>query len=167
MTSQKVKTLPHVYEGDHNGQAIRIAVVVARFNSFVTERLLQGCLEAFKHHGVDVDQDVVVAWVPGACEIPLVCKTFADSGSYHAVVALGAVIRGDTPHFDYVSDLVAQGVKDVSLTTGLPVVFGVLTTDTVEQATQRASAPETGANKGWDAGLTALEMASLLKMLEE
>lgn len=159
--------MPHVYEGDHSGQTVRIAIVVARFNSFVTERLLEGCLDALKHHGVDVDQDVAVAWVPGACEIPLVCKTFADSGAYSAVIALGAVIRGETPHFDYVSDFTAQGVKDVSLSTGVPVVFGVLTTDTVEQATQRASAPETGANKGWDAGLTALEMTSLLKKLED
>ncbi len=132
----------------------RFAIVAGRFNDFITSHLIAGCEDALRRHGVEVDERVDLIWVPGAFEIPLICK---------AVIALGAVIRGSTPHFDYVASEVSKGVAHVSLDAGVPVIFGVLTTDTIEQAVERAGTK--AGNKGFEAGMSALEMASLLTAL--
>jgi 6,7-dimethyl-8-ribityllumazine synthase len=150
------------YEGNLTGQGLKFGVVVSRFNEFVTQRLLGGALDAWKRHGV-AEADIEVAWVPGAFEIPFVAKELAQSGRYDAVVALGAVIRGATPHFDYVAGEVAKGVAQVSLQSSCPVIFGVLTTDTIEQAIERAGTK--AGNKGWDAAVSAIEMANLTRVI--
>jgi 6,7-dimethyl-8-ribityllumazine synthase len=151
-----------VYEGYLQGEGLRFGLVVSRFNEFISGKLLSGALDNLTRHGV-ATADVEVAWVPGAMEIPLAAQRMANSGKYDAVVCLGAVIRGGTPHFEYVSAEVAKGVATVQLQTGVPVTFGVLTTDTIEQAVERAGTK--AGNKGWDAALSALEMASLLRTL--
>jgi 6,7-dimethyl-8-ribityllumazine synthase len=151
------------FEGNLIGSGLKIGVVVGRFNEFITSKLLSGALDALKRHGVEEDA-VEVAWVPGAFEIPLIAKKMAETGNYDAVITLGTVIRGATPHFDYVSNEVAKGVAAVSLQTGLPVVFGVLTTDTIEQAVERAGTK--AGNKGWDAASTAIEMANLTRQFK-
>lgn len=138
----------------------RFAVVIARFNEFIGNRLLAGFEDAIVRHGGD-PMGIDVYWVPGAYELPLVAQTVAESGRYGAVVALGAVIRGATPHFDFVAGEAAKGLQSAALKTGVPVVFGVLTTDTIDQAIERAGAK--GGNKGWEAGVTAIEMANLLR----
>jgi 6,7-dimethyl-8-ribityllumazine synthase len=143
-------------------ECARLAVVGAKFNGAVTERLLAGVLEAFRSQGV-ARESVTLAWVPGSFELPLVAQCFAVSGEVDAVVVLGAVIRGETPHFDFVAGQCAAGCQRVALTTGVPIVFGVLTTDDVEQAMER-SAPGT-TNRGYQAGLTALEMCDLMGKL--
>jgi 6,7-dimethyl-8-ribityllumazine synthase len=148
-------------EGTADGRGVRIGVVVARFNAFITERLLAGALRALRRAGV-ADADVTVVRVPGAFEIPLAAKSLASTG-VDAVVCLGAVIRGDTPHFDYVSKAVTDGVRQVMLESGVPLAFGVLTTNTVEQAVERSAEDE--GNKGAEAVTTALEMASVLRAL--
>jgi len=142
----------------------RFAVVAARFNSFVVDRLLGGAIEALGEHGVDQDRLSIVR-VPGAWEVPLACQQLCASGRFEAVVALAAVIRGGTPHFDYVAGECARGCSDVMLRTGVPVLFGVLTTDTVDQAIERAG--QKADNKGWDAAMSALEMAALGRTLSE
>jgi 6,7-dimethyl-8-ribityllumazine synthase len=153
------------YEGRLNPTTgLRIGIVVSRFNELVTRQLLAGAVDCLRRHGVD-DDAVSVAWVPGAFEIPLVARRLASSGSFDAVVCLGAVIRGATPHFDYVAGQAAAGVARAALDTGLPVIYGVLTTDTIEQAIERAGTK--AGNKGWDAALSAIEMASLLRELPE
>lgn len=152
-----------VFEGNLIGSGLKIGVVVGRFNEFITSKLLSGALDALKRHGVE-EEGVEVAWVPGAFEIPLIAKKMAESGRYDAVITLGTVIRGATPHFDYVSGEVAKGVAAVSLQTGLPVVFGVLTTDTIEQAVERAGTK--AGNKGWDAASSAIEMANLARQFK-
>lgn len=149
-----------IYEGHLVGSDLKIGIVVARFNEFITGKLLSGAEDALKRHGVDAD-DVDVAWVPGAYEIPLVAKKMAASGKYDAVITLGTVIRGSTPHFDFVCNEVSKGVSAVNMQEGIPVIFGVLTTDTIEQAIERAGTK--AGNKGWDAGASAIEMANLLK----
>lgn len=149
-------------EGKLVATNLRMAVVVARFNSFITDRLLDGALAAIARHGGDAGA-VSVVGVPGAFELPLAVQRLARSGRYDAVVALGAVIRGATPHFDYVCSAAAKGLADISLETGIPVGFGVLTTDTVDQAIERAGSK--AGNKGEEATLTAIEMANLLKEL--
>ena len=141
----------------------RFAVVAGRFNELVVERLVKGCLDALSRHGVDTDARVDVIWVPGSFEIPLVCRKAAASGRYDAVIALGAVIRGATPHFDHVAGGAASGVMRASMDTGVPVIFGVLTTDTIEQAIERAGTK--AGNKGFDAALAAVEMVTLGKAL--
>jgi 6,7-dimethyl-8-ribityllumazine synthase len=156
--------MPRVLEGVLQDSGGRFAVVVSRFNSFITQRLLDGALDALARHGVDVDTRVDVVWAPGSFEIPIVCQKLARSGRYQAVIALGCVIRGGTPHFDYVAAEVSKGVAAVSLETGVPVAFGVLTTDNVEQAVDRAGTKM--GNKGAEAALSALEMANLLAVLE-
>lgn len=156
--------MAHVYEGSGQGQGLSIGIVVSQFNSFITERLLTGALGALRTSGVAED-NITVAHVPGAFELPLTAKKMAQSGRYHAVVCLGAVIRGDTPHFDYVSESAARGILQAGLDTGVPVIFGVLTTNTVEQARDRAGAQF--ANSGANAALTAIQMANLLRSLEE
>jgi len=150
------------YEGKLVGAGARFALVVGRFNEMISTRLLDGALDCLRRHDV-ADDDVDVAWVPGAWEMPLVARRLAASGRYDAVVCLGAVIRGGTPHFEYVAGEAAKGIAKASLDTGVPVVFGVLTTDTVEQAVERAGTK--AGNKGWAAAQTALEMASLLRQL--
>lgn len=147
-------------EGNLIGTGLKVGVVVGRFNDFIGGKLLDGALDAFKRHGVNED-DVEVAWVPGAFEIPLITQKMAASGKYDAVVTLGAVIRGSTPHFDYVCNEAAKGVAKVGLDTGVPTIFGVLTVDTIEQAIERAGTK--AGNKGWEAAVTAIEMGNLSK----
>ncbi|MFN5466270.1 MAG: 6,7-dimethyl-8-ribityllumazine synthase [Cyanobacteriota bacterium] len=155
-----------IYEGTFtNTSGLRIALVVARFNDLITGKLLSGCLDCLSRHGIDTSaqsQQLDVAWVPGSFEIPLVAQRLAASGRYQVVITLGAVIRGDTPHFDVVVAEVSKGVAAVSRTTGVPVIFGVLTTDTLQQALERAGIKS---NLGWSYGLQALEMGSLMGVL--
>src|SRR5271165_3232726 len=151
------------YIGDYSPPAGRFAIVAARFNALVTESLLAGCKEAFVRHGVAEDR-VDVAWVPGSFEIPLVARKLAASGRYAAVVCLGCVIRGETPHFDHVAGQAAEGVMQAALATGVPVIFGILTTDAVEQALNRSGLK--GGNKGADAAMAAIEMVNLLAKIE-
>jgi len=153
-----------VYEGKLIGTGLKIGIVVARFNEFITNKLLGGAKDALLRHGV-LEEDITVAWVPGAFEIPLAAQKLAKSEKFDAVITLGAVIRGSTPHFDYVAAEVSKGVAAISLATGLPVIFGVLTTDTIEQAIERAGTK--AGNKGYDAAVTAIEMANLLRIVEE
>jgi 6,7-dimethyl-8-ribityllumazine synthase len=151
------------YEGEARGPA-RVALVCAKFNGAITERLLEGALSGLSDSGVSLDT-VDVAWVPGAVELPLAASRLLWSGGYDAVIALGAVIRGDTAHFDFVAGECAAGLQRVALDTGVPVIFGVLTTDTVAQALERAGPGQT--NKGYEAAVTALEMVGLLELLPQ
>lgn len=152
------------YEGDLNARDLKFAIVAARFNDFVVDRLLKGAVDALKGRGAG-ETAIEVARVPGAFDLPLVAKKMAQSKRYHAIVALGAVIKGDTAHFDFVAGECASGLTRASLDTGVPVAFGVLTTETVEQAMDRAGG-KTG-NKGADAALVAVELANLLRALEQ
>lgn len=151
------------FEGNLVGTGLKVGIVVGRFNEFITSKLLGGALDALKRHGVD-ESSVDVAWVPGAFEIPLIAQKLAKSGKYDAVITLGTVIRGSTPHFDYVCNETAKGVSSTALNTGIPVIFGVLTTDTIEQAIERAGTK--AGNKGWDAATSAIEMANLVRNIE-
>jgi len=151
-----------IIEGTLNAKGMRFALVAGRFNDFITSKLVDGALDALKRHGA-AEQNLTVVWVPGSFEIPLVARKLAASGKYDAVLALGAVIRGATAHFDYVAAEVSKGVAQVTLETGVPVIFGVLTTDTIEQAIERAGTK--AGNKGSDAALAAMEMVDLLKNL--
>ncbi len=150
------------FEGHFSPPSGRFAIVVARFNATITESLLAGCRDALIRHGIGDDR-IDVAWVPGSFEIPLVAKTLAESKKYAAVICLGCVIRGETGHYDHVAGQVSSGVLSAGLATGVPVIFGVLTTDTVEQALNRAGLK--AGNKGMDAALAAIEMVNLLKQL--
>jgi 6,7-dimethyl-8-ribityllumazine synthase len=156
------KRVGRSYVGDPGAGAAKVAIVAAKFNGGITQRLLEGALEAFEAHGIS-SEVLSIAWVPGAFEIPLAASRFASSGESSVVLALGAVIRGDTPHFDFVAGECASGCRQVALSTGVPVVFGVLTTDTVDQALER-SAPGKD-NRGYEAAVTALEMCDLLSRL--
>ena len=151
-------------EGDLNGQGLAIAIVVARFNGIVTGYLLDGAREALRRHGV-ADDDVDVAWVPGSFEIPLVAKRLGETGRYAAVICIGAVIRGETDHYDHVAGSVTSGIARVGLDTGVPTIFGVLTTDTVEQALNRSGLK--AGNNGYDAAVAAIEMATLLTKVDK
>ena len=151
------------FEGMLTGRGRRFGIVVSRFNQFIGARLLDGAVDGLLRHEVDRDA-IDIAWVPGAFEIPLAARKMARTGNYDAVICLGAVIRGATPHFDYVSAEVSKGIASVGLETGVPVTFGVLTTDTIEQAIERAGAKS--GNKGFKAAMTALEMANLLTELD-
>ena len=151
-------------QGGLQGQGLRIGVVAARFNDFITSKLLEGARAALARHGVR-DEDVTVARVPGSFEIPLVARKMAESGRHDAVVCLGAVIRGETDHYEYVAGEAAKGIANASVTTGVPVIFGVLTTDTVEQAINRAGGKQ--GNSGYNAGVAAIEMANLLRDLDK
>lgn len=153
-----------VYEGHLISNNLKFGIVVGRFNEFIGGKLLSGALDALKRHGANPD-DIEIAWVPGAFEIPLGAQKMAESGKYDAIITLGAVIRGSTPHFEYVSNEAAKGVAAVSMRTGVPVIFGVLTTDSIEQAIERAGTK--AGNKGWEAAATAIEMANLLKQFNE
>lgn len=149
-----------IYEGNLIGSDLNIGIIVGRFNDFISSKLLSGALDGLKRHGVDED-NIEIVYVPGAFEIPLVAKKMASKDKYDAVICLGAVIRGSTPHFEYVSSEVAKGIANVSLQSGCPVIFGVLTTDSIEQAIERAGTK--AGNKGYDAAVSAIEMANLLK----
>lgn len=149
-----------IYEGKLIGQGIKIAIVVARFNEFITSKLLSGALDVLKRHEVS-DDDITVAWVPGSFEIPIVAKKFASSGNYDAVICLGAVIRGATTHYDYVCNEVSKGIAQVGLQTGVPTIFGIVTTENIQQAIERAGTK--AGNKGSDAATSAIEMVNLLK----
>ena len=149
-------------EENLDASGLKFAVVYARFNSFITDRLLAGALDALKRSGA-AEEDVEVVTVPGSWELPLAAKTLADRNKPHAIIALGAVIRGDTPHFEYVAGQAAAGLAAVQLASGIPVVFGVLTTNTAEQAADRAGGKD--GNKGYDAAMTAIEMANLIRRL--
>ncbi|HCF50518.1 MAG TPA: 6,7-dimethyl-8-ribityllumazine synthase [Syntrophomonas sp.] len=153
--------MAQVFEGKLVGQGQRFGLIVSRFNEFITNKLLSGCIDALTRHDVDPD-NIDVAWVPGAFEMPLTAQRMAQKG-YDAVICLGAVIRGATPHFEYVSAEVTKGIAQVGLQTGVPVIYGVITADTIEQAIERAGTK--AGNKGVDAAVTAIEMVNLLKQL--
>ena len=147
-------------EGKLTAKNMKIAIVVARFNEFITSKLLSGCIDCLIRHEA-ADEDLSVAWVPGAFEIPMAAKKLAESGKYDAVICLGAVIRGATPHFDYVCAEASKGIAQVSMQTGVPVAFGVLTTENIQQAVERAGTK--AGNKGVDCAMTAMEMVNLFK----
>ena len=150
-------------QGALDGNGLRIGVVVAEFNEFITSRLLDGAKAALSSHGVSEDE-VTIAWVPGSFEIPLVAREMAQSGQYDAVVCLGAVIRGETDHYNYVAGEAAKGVANASVSSGIPVIFGIVTTDTVEQAINRAGGKQ--GNTGYNAGVSAIRMANLMRSLD-
>jgi 6,7-dimethyl-8-ribityllumazine synthase len=150
------------YEGRLDAKGLRIALLASRFNETITRSLLEGALSALRRHGLD-DASITVAWVPGAFELPMTAKRLADSGEYDAIVCLGAVIRGATSHYDYVCSQAAAGIARVSLDTGVPVIFGVLTTENIEQAIERSGTK--AGNKGFDSAVAAIEMADLLRQL--
>jgi 6,7-dimethyl-8-ribityllumazine synthase len=152
-----------LYEGNLIAKGLKFAIVVSRFNEFITGKLLGGAIDALKRHGVD-EKDITTAWVPGAFEIPLVAKKLAGKKKYDAIIALGAVIRGSTSHYDYVCNEVAKGVASVSLQEELPVIFGILTTNNIEQAIERAGTKS--GNKGYEAAVNAIEIANLLKTIK-
>lgn len=147
------------FEGNLLGKGLKIGIIVGRFNEFIGSKLLSGAVDALKRHDVN-EKDIDIAWVPGAFEIPLIAKKMVELNKYNAIICLGAVIKGSTPHFDYVSSEVTKGIANVSLSSGKPIIFGVLTTDTLEQAIERAGTK--AGNKGFDAAVTAIEMANLL-----
>ena len=149
-------------EGKIDATGLKIAIVVSRFNEFITNKLLGGAMDCLKRNNAD-EANITVAWVPGSFEIPAVAKLLAASNKYDAVICLGAVIRGSTPHFDYVAAEVSKGIAAISLSSKMPVIFGVLTTDTIEQAIERAGTKS--GNKGFDAAMSAIEMANLYKQI--
>ena len=149
-----------VIEGNYKGDGMKIAIVASRFNEFITSKLIGGAEDCLLRHGVNGD-DIALAWVPGAFEIPIAAKKLAKSGNYDAVIALGAVIRGATSHYDYVCAEVSKGIAQVSMETGVPVLFGVVTTDTIEQAIERAGTK--AGNKGTDCAMGALDMVNMLR----
>ncbi len=151
------------YEGHLSASKLKVAIVTARFNEFITSKLLGGAIDALTRHDMNPTH-IDEVWVPGAFELPLAALTLAESKKYDAVICLGAVIRGATSHYDYVCNETAKGIAHASLKTGIPVIFGVLTTDTIEQAIERAGTK--AGNKGWDAGMAAIEMANLLPKLQ-
>lgn len=153
-----------VYEGKLLAGEFKFAIVVGRFNEFITNKLLSGALDALSRHGAK-PESIEIAWAPGAFEIPLVAQTMAKTGRYDVVICLGAVIRGGTPHFDYVCAEVSKGIAKVSIDTGVPAIFGIITSDTIEQAIERAGTK--AGNKGWDAATTGIEMAGLLRGLKK
>jgi len=149
-------------QGNVTAQGLKFGIIAARFNDFITGRLVEGALDGLQRHGASED-DIEIVKVPGAYEIPLAAKMLAQSKKYNAIICLGAVIRGATPHFEYVSAEVSKGIASVSLDSNVPVIFGVLTTDTIEQAIERAGTKS--GNKGWDAALSAIEMANLMRQI--
>jgi 6,7-dimethyl-8-ribityllumazine synthase len=154
--------MPKTIQGDLTAKGLKFAIVASRFNDFITAKLLDGAMDGLTRHGAS-ESDIEIVKVPGSFEIPLVARMLAQSKKYNALICLGAVIRGATPHFEYVSAEVSKGVASVSMETGLPVIFGVLTTDTIEQAIERAGTKS--GNKGWDAALSAIEMANLMRQI--
>ena len=155
-------TMSKTYEGNLLGKGLKFGVVVSRFNEFFSSKLLDGAKDALLRHGV-AETDIEVAWTPGSFEIPLIAQKMAETKKYNAVICLGAVIRGGTPHFDYIASEVSKGIANVGLKTGVPVIFGVITTDTLEQAIERSGTKD--GNKGFDAAVSAIEMANLVKAI--
>lgn len=151
-----------ILEGELQAKGLKFAIIVSRFNDFITSKLLDGAKDALLRHGAK-EEDIDIARVPGSFEIPLIAKKLASKGTYNAVICLGTVIRGATPHFEYVAAEVSKGIAAASMETGVPIAFGVITSDTIEQAVERAGTKS--GNKGWDAAITAIEMAQLLKKL--
>jgi len=156
--------MPKIIEAKLLAEGKKFGLVVSRFNNFITERLLEGALDGLLRSG-GRDEDIEIVKVPGAFEIPLIAKKMAATGRYHAIICLGAVIRGATPHFDYVSAEVSKGIAVVSLESEVPVIFGIITTDTIEQAIERAGTK--AGNKGWSAAITAIEMANLIEIVDQ
>ena len=156
--------MPKVYEGDLIGSGLIFAIVVSRFNNFITKGLLEGALDTLKRHGVNLD-DIFVFHTPGAYEIPSTAKRLANTGKFNAIICLGAVIRGETPHFDYVAGESASGISQVSYDTGIPTIFGIITTDTVNQAIERAGTK--AGNKGSEAATAAIEASNLYKQIDQ
>ncbi|MCB5231077.1 MAG: 6,7-dimethyl-8-ribityllumazine synthase [Candidatus Cloacimonas sp.] len=152
-----------VYEGKLVSEKANYAIVISRFNEFIGNKLLEGSLDCLKRHNV-TEKEISIFWAPGAFEIPALAKRITDTGKYDAVICLGAVIRGDTPHFDYVAAEVSKGIAQVSLMSGTPVIFGVITADTVDQAIERAGTK--AGNKGWSAALSAIEMVNLYRSIK-
>lgn len=155
--------MSRVFEGNISGQGKRFGIVVSRFNEFVSHRLLEGAMDCLRRHGT-ADDDITIAWVPGAFDIPAVAMRMGSSGNYDAVVCLGAVIRGDTPHFDFVASEAAKGIAQAGVKTGVPTVFGIVTADNLEQAIERAGTK--AGNRGWDAARSAMELADLYDKLD-
>ena len=155
--------MPRIFEGRISAEGFSFAVIVSRFNDFISSKLVEGALDALKRHGLDEDKLTVVK-VPGAFEIPMTAKRIAKAGKHDAIICLGAVIRGATPHFDYVAAEVSKGIATVSLESNIPITFGVLTTDNLEQAIERAGSK--AGNKGWDAAMSAMEMVNLYKEIK-
>lgn len=151
-----------IIEGELQAKGLKFGIVVSRFNDFITSKLLDGALDALRRHGAD-EKDIEVVKVPGSFEIPVVARKLATKGTYTAVICLGTVIRGATPHFEYVSAEVSKGIASASMETGIPIAFGIITSDTIEQAVERAGTKS--GNKGWDAAITAIEMAQVMKKL--
>ncbi len=151
------------YEGNLNAKGKKFGIVIARFNDFITRNLLDGALDALRRHGAD-EKDISIAWVPGSFEIPYVAKKITTINKFDAVICLGAVIRGDTPHFDLIANELSKGIAGVSLETGIPVIFGVITADTLEQALERAGTK--AGNKGFDSAVNAIEMANLYALMK-
>ncbi|GIO26296.1 6,7-dimethyl-8-ribityllumazine synthase [Ornithinibacillus bavariensis] len=149
-----------VFEGNLVGTGLKIGIVVSRFNEFITSKLLVGANDALKRHGVN-ENDITIVWVPGAFEIPLAAKKLATNGSFDAIITLGTVIRGATPHFEYVNSEVAKGIANIAIQSGVPIMFGVLTTESIEQAIERAGTK--AGNKGYEAAVGAIEMGNLYK----
>jgi 6,7-dimethyl-8-ribityllumazine synthase len=154
--------MPKTIQADLNAQGLKFGIIASRFNDFITARLIDGAVDGLLRHGAS-DDDIVIVRVPGSFEIPFVARRMARAKNYDAIICLGAVIRGATPHFEYVSAEVSKGIASVSMDSGVPVIFGVLTTDTIEQAIERAGSKS--GNKGWDAAISAVEMANLLRRL--
>ncbi|MFJ7746455.1 6,7-dimethyl-8-ribityllumazine synthase [Peribacillus sp. NPDC097295] len=153
-----------IIEAQLIGSGLKVGIVVGRFNEFITSKLLGGAMDGLKRHGVDED-DIDIAWVPGAFELPLIAKKLVNTGKYDAVIGLGTVIRGSTTHYDYVCNEAAKGMASVALDTGVPVIFGLLTTENIEQAIERAGTKS--GNKGYEAAVSAIEMANLGKLIEQ
>ncbi len=151
-----------IIEGELQAKGLKIGIIMSRFNDFITNKLLDGARDALLRHGAK-EEDIDVIKVPGSFEIPMIAKKLAEKGSYHAIICLGTVIRGATPHFEYIAAEVSKGIAQASMETGVPIAFGVITCDTIEQAVERAGTKS--GNKGWDAANTAIEMARLLKKL--
>jgi len=160
INQNKEITMSKTYEGNLIGKGLKFGIVVSRFNEFFSTKLLDGAKDALNRHGV-LETDIEVAWTPGSFEIPLIAQKMAETKKYNAVICLGAVIRGGTPHFDYIASEVAKGIAKIGLETGVPVIFGVITTDTLEQAIERSGTKD--GNKGFDAAVSAIEMANLVK----
>jgi 6,7-dimethyl-8-ribityllumazine synthase len=161
-TATEEAIMPRTIQADLNAQGLKFGIIASRFNDFIAARLLDGAVDGLLRHGASGD-DIEIVRVPGSFEIPLVAQRMARAKKYDAIICLGAVIRGATPHFEYVSAEVSKGIASVSMDSGVPVIFGVLTTDTIEQAIERAGSKS--GNKGWDAALSAVEMANLLRRL--
>mgnify|MGYP003445788723 FL=1 len=153
-----------IFEAQLIGTELKIGVVVGRFNEFITAKLLDGALDGLKRHGV-AEENIDIAWVPGAFEVPLIAKKMAETNKYDAIIGLGTVIRGSTTHYDYVCNEAAKGIASVSLSTGVPIIFGIVTTETIEQAIERAGTKV--GNKGYDSAVSAIEMANLSKLISQ